>query len=246
MSVLELNNVSKVFSMDIGDFLVLNNINFRVDKNEIVGIVGPSGSGKTTILNIISGILKPTNGEVVVNGKMGYMFQKDLLFEWRTIWKNLTLGLEINKLNNKKEQKKIIEYLKKYGLIEFINNFPSELSGGMRQRIALIRTLSTNPDILLLDEPFSALDYQTRLNISNDIHTIIKNEKLTSVLVTHDISEAISMCDRIIVLSSRPAQVKKEIILNFNEKLNPLERRKDSMFQKYFDEVWCLINENKE
>lgn len=246
MSVLELNNVSKVFSMDIGDFLVLNNINFRVDKNEIVGIVGPSGSGKTTILNIISGILKPTNGEVVVNGKMGYMFQKDLLFEWRTIWKNLTLGLEINKLNNKKEQKKIIEYLKKYGLIEFINNFPSELSGGMRQRIALIRTLSTNPDILLLDEPFSALDYQTRLNISNDIYTIIKNEKLTSVLVTHDISEAISMCDRIIVLSSRPAQVKKEIILNFNEKLNPLERRKDSMFQKYFDEVWCLINENKE
>lgn len=246
MSVLELNNVSKVFSMDIGDFLVLNNIKFRVDKNEIVGIVGPSGSGKTTILNIISGILKPTNGEVVVNGKMGYMFQKDLLFEWRTIWKNLTLGLEINKLNNKKEQKKIIEYLKKYGLIEFINNFPSELSGGMRQRIALIRTLSTNPDILLLDEPFSALDYQTRLNISNDIYTIIKNEKLTSVLVTHDISEAISMCDRIIVLSSRPAQVKKEIILNFNEKLNPLERRKDSMFQKYFDEVWCLINENKE
>lgn len=246
MSVLELNNVSKVFSMDIGDFLVLNNINFRVDKNEIVGIVGPSGSGKTTILNIISGILKPTNGEVVVNGKMGYMFQKDLLFEWRTIWKNLTLGLEINKLNNKKEQKKIIKYLKKYGLIEFINNFPSELSGGMRQRIALIRTLSTNPDILLLDEPFSALDYQTRLNISNDIYTIIKNEKLTSVLVTHDISEAISMCDRIIVLSSRPAQVKKEIILNFNEKLNPLERRKDSMFQKYFDEVWCLINENTE
>lgn len=246
MSVLELKEVSKIFSMDIGDFLVIENINLSLDKNEIIGIVGPSGSGKTTILNIISGVLKPTSGDVVVNGKMGYMFQKDLLFEWRTIWKNLTIGLEVMKKNTKEEQNKITNYLQKYGLNDYKNNFPSELSGGMRQRIALIRTLSTNPNILLLDEPFSALDYQTRLNISNDIYSIIRNESLSSILVTHDISEAISMCDRIIVLTTRPAQVKKEIKLDFDKNLNPLERRKNVLFQKYFDEVWGLINENKE
>lgn len=246
MNVLELKNVSKVFSIDMGDFLVLEDINFNIRENEIVGIVGPSGSGKTTILNLISGILKPSKGEIIVNGKMGYMFQKDLLFEWRTIWKNLTIGLEINKMNTKEEQNKIIERLKRYGLYDYVNNFPSELSGGMRQRIALIRTLSTNPSILLLDEPFSALDYQTRINIANDIYQNLKTEKLTSVLVTHDISEAISMCDRIIVLSTRPAKVKKEIILEFDSSLNPIERRKDPQFQKYFDEVWCLINENQE
>lgn len=246
MNVLELKNVSKVFSIDIGDFLVLDDISFTVNKNEIVGIVGPSGSGKTTILNLISGILKPTKGQVIVNGKMGYMFQKDLLFDWRTIWKNLTIGLEIKKKNKKEEHDKIVKRLKKYGLYEYINNYPSELSGGMKQRIALIRTLATSPDVLLLDEPFSALDYQTRLNISNDIYSIIKNEQLTSILVTHDISEAISMCDKIIILSNRPATLKKEIVLEFNQNLSPLDRRKDAKFQTYFDEVWCLINENKE
>ena len=246
MSVLEFRNVSKVFSIEIGDYLVLDNINFKVEENEIVGIVGPSGSGKTTILNIISKLLKPTTGEVIVSGQLGYMFQKDLLFEWRTIWKNLLLGLEITKQNTKERQEKIKERLEKYGLIDFINNYPSELSGGMRQRIALIRTLATNPSLLLLDEPFSALDYQTRINIVNDIHATLKQEKLTSILVTHDISEAISMCDRIIILSTRPAKVKKEIKLNFDKKLSPLERRKESIFQDYFNEVWCLINESQE
>lgn len=244
MSILELNNISKIFSMDIGDYKVLDNINFKVEENEIVGIVGPSGSGKTTILNILSGILKPTNGNVIVNGKMGYMFQKDLLFEWRTIWKNLLIGLEITKQNNETNKNKILDKLKKYGLDEFINNYPSELSGGMRQRIALIRTLATNPNILLLDEPFSALDYQTRLHISNDIYEMIRNEKLTTILVTHDISEAISMCDRIIVLSKRPATIKRTISLDFPKDLSPLDRRKNSSFQNYFDEVWGLINED--
>lgn len=246
MSILELKNINKTFSMDIGDYKVLENINLKVDENEIVGIVGPSGSGKTTILNILSGILKPSNGEVIVNGKMGYMFQKDLLFEWRTIWKNLLIGLEITKQNDKVHQNIILEKLRKYGLEDFIDNYPSELSGGMRQRIALIRTLSTNPDILLLDEPFSALDYQTRLNISNDIYEMIRSEKLTTILVTHDISEAISLCDKIIVLSNRPATIKKEIILEFPIELSPIERRKHSKFQSYFDEVWGLINENQE
>ena len=174
------------------------------------------------------------------------MFQKDLLFEWRTIWKNLLIGLEITKQNDKVHQNIILEKLRKYGLEDFIHNYPSELSGGMRQRIALIRTLSTNPDILLLDEPFSALDYQTRLNISNDIYEMIRSEKLTTILVTHDISEAISLCDKIIVLSNRPATIKKEIILEFPIELSPIERRKYSKFQSYFDEVWGLINENQE
>ncbi len=244
MSVLELKQVSKVFSIEIGDYLVLDNIDLKVDENEIVGIVGPSGSGKTTILNIISKLLKPSKGEVIVSGKLGYMFQKDLLFEWRTIWKNLLIGLEITKQNTQANKDKIKARLEKYGLIDFINNYPSELSGGMRQRIALIRTLATNPSLLLLDEPFSALDYQTRINIVNDIYTTLKQEKLASILVTHDISEAISMCDRIIVLSSRPAKVKKEIVLNFNKNLSPLERRKESIFQSYFDQVWCLVNED--
>lgn len=244
MSTLELKDISKTFSMDIGDYLVIDNISFKVNNSEIVGIVGPSGSGKTTILNIISGILKPTKGNLKVDGKMGYMFQKDLLFEWRSIWKNLLIGLEITKQNDKEHQEKIKKRLEKYGLDEFVNNYPSELSGGMRQRIALIRTLSTDPNILLLDEPFSALDYQTRLLIADDIYDVIKQEKLTSILVTHDISEAISMCDRIIVLTKRPAIIKKEIKLDFDSSLTPLERRKEPVFQTYFDEVWGLINEN--
>lgn len=244
MSTLELKDISKTFSMDIGDYLVIDNISFKVNNSEIVGIVGPSGSGKTTILNIISGILKPTKGNLKVDGKMGYMFQKDLLFEWRNIWKNLLIGLEITKQNDKEHQEKIKKRLEKYGLDEFVNNYPSELSGGMRQRIALIRTLSTDPNILLLDEPFSALDYQTRLLIADDIYEVIKQEKLTSILVTHDISEAISMCDRIIVLTKRPATIKKEIKLDFDSSLTPLERRKEPVFQTYFDEVWGLINEN--
>ena len=246
MSILELNNISKTFSMDIGDYEVLKNINFKVDENEIIGIVGPSGSGKTTILNVISGILKPSSGKIIVNGKMGYMFQKDLLFEWRTIWENLLIGLEITKQNDILHHEKIKEKLEKYGLIDFKENYPNELSGGMRQRIALIRTLATEPNILLLDEPFSALDYQTRLKIADDIYEMIRNEILTAVLVTHDISEAISMCDKIIILSNRPATINKIISLAFDKNIKPLDRRKNKLFQIYFDEVWGLINENKE
>lgn len=245
MKALELKNISKTFSTDLGDFLVLENISFDVKNGEIVSIVGPSGSGKTTILNIMADILNPTSGEIVKHGKMGYMFQKDQLFEWRTIWKNLLIGLEITKQNDREHQNKVKQFLKKYGLSEFINNYPSELSGGMRQRIALIRTLATEPNILLLDEPFSALDYQTRIMVSDDVYNVIRNEKLTAVLVTHDISEAISMSDRIIVLSSRPATLKKEIYLNFDKNEIPLERRKNPLFQEYFEEVWCLLNENK-
>lgn len=245
MKVLEINNVSKTFFTELGEIKVLDDINFDVEVGEIISIVGPSGSGKSTILNIISELIKPTSGSVNVNGELGYMFQKDQLFEWRTIWKNVLLGLEIKKELNDDNKEKVKKMLEKYDLIDFIDNYPSELSGGMRQRIALIRTIATKPNILLLDEPFSALDYQTRIKVSDDIYNIIKNEKLTAILVTHDISEAISMADRVIVLSKRPAKVKKvyQIKINSDNVLTPFTKRTSKEFRIYFDDIWSELNE---
>lgn len=164
-----MKNVSKTFYTEIGALDVLENITFNLNEGEIIAIVGPSGSGKSTLLNIISKLIEPTEGEIYVDGEIGYMFQRDHLFNWRTVWKNIMLGLEIKKEKNQENIDKTKELLTKYGLIDFINSYPQELSGGMRQRIALIRTLATNPQVLLLDEPFSALDYQTRINVSEDI-----------------------------------------------------------------------------
>ena len=245
MKVLEINNVSKTFFTELGEIKVLDDINFNVEEGEIISIVGPSGSGKSTILNIISELIKPTSGSVNVNGELGYMFQKDQLFEWRTIWKNVLLGLEIKKELNDDNKEKVKKMLEKYDLIDFIDNYPSELSGGMRQRIALIRTIATKPNILLLDEPFSALDYQTRIKVSDDIYNIIKSEKLTAILVTHDISEAISMADRVIVLSKRPAKVKKvyQIKINSDNVLTPFTKRTSKEFRIYFDDIWSELNE---
>lgn len=164
-----MKNVSKTFYTEIGALDVLEDITFNLNEGEIIAIVGPSGSGKSTLLNIISKLIEPTEGEIYVDGEIGYMFQRDHLFNWRTVWKNIMLGLEIKKEKNQENIDKTKELLTKYGLIDFINSYPQELSGGMRQRIALIRTLATNPQVLLLDEPFSALDYQTRINVSEDI-----------------------------------------------------------------------------
>ena len=169
MKKLEMKNVSKTFYTEIGALDVLEDITFNLNEGEIIAIVGPSGSGKSTLLNIISKLIEPTEGEIYVDGEIGYMFQRDHLFNWRTVWKNIMLGLEIKKEKNQENIDKTKELLTKYGLIDFINSYPQELSGGMRQRIALIRTLATNPQVLLLDEPFSALDYQTRINVSEDI-----------------------------------------------------------------------------
>ena len=209
MKKLEMKNVSKTFYTEIGALDVLENITFNLNEGEIIAIVGPSGSGKSTLLNIISKLIEPTEGEIYVDGEIGYMFQRDHLFNWRTVWKNIMLGLEIKKEKNQENIDKTKELLTKYGLIDFINSYPQELSGGMRQRIALIRTLATNPQVLLLDEPFSALDYQTRINVSEDIFKMIKDSNVSAILVTHDISEAIAMADRVIVLSHRPAKLKK-------------------------------------
>lgn len=211
MKKLEMKNVSKTFYTEIGALDVLENITFNLNEGEIIAIVGPSGSGKSTLLNIISKLIEPTEGEIYVDGEIGYMFQRDHLFNWRTVWKNIMLGLEIKKEKNQENIDKTKELLTKYGLIDFINSYPQELSGGMRQRIALIRTLATNPQVLLLDEPFSALDYQTRINVSEDIFKMIKDSNVSAILVTHDISEAIAMADRVIVLSHRPAKLKKII-----------------------------------
>jgi NitT/TauT family transport system ATP-binding protein len=244
--VLKLNDVSKSFIANGIKLDVLEKINFNVYKGEIVALVGPSGSGKTTILNLISGLIEPTSGEISVNGEIGYMFQRDNLFEWRTIYKNVILGLEIQHKLNEENINRVINMLETYGLWDFRNNNPSELSGGMRQRVALIRTLATNPELLLLDEPFASLDYQTKLLVSNDIYKIIKKENKTTIMVTHDLSEAISMSNRIIILSNRPAKVVKihDIDLKLDEERTPLSARKSPLFRDYFDMLWGELNEN--
>jgi len=243
---LELKNVELIYHSPKSETHALKELNLSVEDGEFISIVGPSGCGKTTILSLIAGILKPTSGEIFIEGKKvekpttlsGYMFQRDNLFEWINIWKNVTLGLSFKKRNTAENRAYANELLEKYGLGDFKKHYPSELSGGMRQRVALIRTLALRPEILLLDEPFSALDYQTRLSVQDDVYKAIKSEKKTAILVTHDISEAISMSDRVIILSARPASVKKIIELDFDKNLSPFERRTNPSFNSYFDEIW--------
>ena len=237
-NVLELKNINQTFYTKLGAIDVLKDINIEVKKGEIISIIGPSGAGKSTILNIISGLLKPTSGSVLVNGELGYMFQKDHLLEWRNIWDNIKIGLEIRNEENEKTLNRIQQLLEKYGLIDFKHNYPYELSGGMRQRIALIRTLAIEPALLLLDEAFSALDYQTRLMVSDDVYKIIKNEGKTAILVTHDIAEAISLSDRIVVFSKRPASVKKIYDIELTNKSTPIHNRKCKEFNTYYDQIW--------
>ena len=190
--MVKISNLSQTFYTKDGELQVLKNISFNLLEGEILTILGPSGSGKSTILNILTNLLKPTSGEVIINGKIGYMFQKDHLLEWRNIMDNITIGLEIQKQKTDEAMQRVERLLKTYDLWDFRNMYPKELSGGMRQRVALIRTLAVNPDILLLDEPFSALDYQTRILVSDDVYRIIKNEHKMAIMVTHDISEALS------------------------------------------------------
>ena len=244
-SLLELENVGLIYQSKTGETEAIKDFNLKVNQGEFVAIVGPSGCGKTTMLSIMSGILKATSGRVLVDGKdikdsgayIGYMFQRDELFEWRTVWQNIMLGLEIKKQITEKQREYANNLIKKYGLKDFVHKKPKELSGGMRQRVALIRTLVLEPQILLLDEPFSALDFQTRLNVCDDVANIIKSENKTTILVTHDISEAISMADRVVVLSKRPATIQKEFKIDFGDK-TPLQKREDSQFSNLFNKIW--------
>ena len=250
---LQFNDVCFNYFTKSSEFPALLNLSFTINKGEFISIVGPSGCGKTTILSLIAGLLDQTSGEIrlegesVKNASIGYMFQRDQLFEWRSIYKNITLGLEIKgKKHSEEDAKRIDELLSKYGLIDFKNKYPSELSGGMRQRVALIRTLAVKPKLLLLDEPFSALDFQTRLDVCDDVKNIIKQEKQTAILVTHDISEAISLSDKIFILSKRPATLKQIKVLEFDENLSPLKRRDDKKFAPYFNTIWEELGNEKQ
>ena len=226
-----------------GETHAIDHMSFTVYNQEFLVIVGPSGCGKSTLLDLIAGQIHPQKGQITgVNDSIGYMLQKDHLFEWRTIEKNILLGLEIQKKKNRENLALANALLKKSDFYDFRQKYPRELSGGMRQRAALIRTLVTSPELLLLDEPFSALDYQTRLQVADDIGRIIRSEKKTAILVTHDLSEAISMGDRILVLSVRPAKVVREIRLDFDPSLSSIERRETDAFKRYFSELWKEMN----
>lgn len=252
--VLELKNISYSYHNMEGETKAIEHLSFSVNAGEFVAIVGPSGCGKSTLLHMIAGLIEPEKGIIRLHQKylqnpaasIGYMLQKDELLEWRSIYQNVLLGLEIQHTLSPRTREKAKELLETYGLKQFANARPSELSGGMRQRAALIRTLVLEPEILLLDEPFSALDYQTRLNVSDDIGQIIRTEKKTAILVTHDLSEAISLADRIIVLSGRPATVKQTVKLTFAEEdLSPLKRRNTPEFKTYFNIIWKELNQNE-
>lgn len=251
--ILRLENISLAYQTETDEIRALSSISFSVEKGEFVAIIGPSGCGKTSILSIIAGLLKPSGGKVTLCGEeikkgknsIGYMLQKDELFPWRTIEENAYLPLEVKKLKSADEKKKVNRLLEKYGLWEFRKKYPSQLSGGMRQRAALIRTMASSPDLLLLDEPFSALDYQTRLSVCDDLYEIIKNEKKTTLLVTHDISEALSTADRIIVLTKRPSKILNIHMIDLDKSVSPLKRREDPQFSKWFERLWRELNYEK-
>ena len=226
----------------------LKNVNIEINEGDFLGIVGPSGCGKSTLLSIIGGLESITKGSIEKkdNLKIGYMLQDDCLFPWLTIYENCLIGLKINKTCTKENMENVENLLTTYGLKDFLNNYPKDLSGGMRQRVALIRTLALKPDLLLLDEPFSALDYQTRISVSNDVCNIIKNEKKTLIIVTHDISEAISMCNKIIVMSKRPSTIKKTYNIDYDfDRTNPIKSRSSKEFMEYYEKIWEDLNDEK-
>lgn len=240
-NILKIENLSYSYHTLSGETKALENISFQVTKGEFLSVVGPSGCGKSTLLSLISGLIVPDTGNITVNGNhnIGYMFQKDNLFEWRTVYGNVRLGLDIQHRATPKNLERVNGLLKSYGLEDFKDAKPSQLSGGMRQRAALIRTLALEPDLLLLDEPFSALDYQTRLSVCDDIGTILKAEGKTAILVTHDLSEAISMGDRVMILTPRPATIRDIIDIHFDiPDRTPLRSRNAAEFKDYFNLIW--------
>lgn len=247
-TIVKLEDISMVYHTLEEETLAIKNLNLEIYDGEIIGVVGPSGCGKSTLLSIIAGLIRPYRGQIFVKNKIvekplkniGYMFQKDQLFEWRNILNNVKIGLEIQGKLNEESLNEAKEMLNNYGLGEFLNYYPYQLSGGMRQRVALIRTLLLKPDILLLDEPFSALDYQTRLAISDEVGLILREKKKTAILVTHDIAEAISLCDRIVIMSNRPGTIKDiiKIDLSCEEARSPIKLREAPEFRHYFNKIW--------
>jgi NitT/TauT family transport system ATP-binding protein len=253
MAQIEFRSVSLSYFTPKQETEALRNVNFSVEPGEFISIVGPSGCGKSTLLSLIAGLVKPTDGEVRLFGepavelrRVGYMLQHDHLFEWRNVLNNLLVGAEIRGMDRKTAKERALYLLNRYGLSEFANHSTNQLSGGMRQRVALIRTLVTEPDILLLDEPFSALDYQTRLTLADEISSIIRDQGKTAILVTHDISEAICMADRVFVMSKRPGTIRTVYDIRFagKERPSPLSAREAAEYNQYFNSIWKELDEH--
>lgn len=248
--IMELSNIRQVYFSDAGEVEAIRDVSLAIQPGEFVSIVGSSGCGKSTLLSVIAGLIPPTAGEVLIKGRpvtgtssrTGYMLQHDTLFEWRTILDNVLLGPEIQGMDMEQARSRANDLLDRYGLAAFKEKYPEELSGGMRQRAALARTMCTEPEILLLDEPFSALDYQTRLAMSDEIGLILKKEGRTVIMVTHDISEAIAMSDRIVVLSARPGRIQSQHEIRFpsagDARPTPLASRDTPEFGQYFQTIW--------
>lgn len=252
--ILELRNINYSYHTPEGETKALADISFSLFPGEFTAVVGPSGCGKSTLLSLIAGLMRPESGEIFLDGapltenssKIGYMLQHDHLFEWRSVYRNVVLGLEISGTLTAETRSEAEQLLEQYGLLPFARSRPSELSGGMRQRAALIRTLLLKPELLLLDEPFSALDYQTRLTVSDDIGQIIRSSGKTALLVTHDLSEAVSLSDRVAILSKRPASITRIVPITFAlEKDTPLNRRNAPEFKNYFNEIWKELNHDE-
>lgn len=243
--ILKIKNLAKAYYTKDKEILAIKDFSLEVKEDSIVAIVGPSGCGKSTLLNIIGGLDDKTAGEIVFDddkNKIGYMFQNDCLFPWLNILDNCLLGLKIKKELTEEKKEYVINMLRSYGLGEFIYSYPNNLSGGMRQRVALIRTLATNPDLLLLDEPFSALDFETRQIVSDDVYKIIKNEHKTTVMITHNIEEAIAMADVVIVLSKRPAVIKEIFDIKLTDSSTPIHNRNCIEFGDYYQRIWQVFD----
>ena len=247
MAVLQVEHLRQVYQAADGETVALQDIHFSMEKGDFFSVVGPSGCGKSTLLSIIAGMLPASGGRVLVAGEpvtgpsshIGYMLQQDNLLGWRTIRQNVLLGLEIRHALTRENRERAERLLETYGLAAFANRRPSQLSGGMRQRAALIRTLAVNPDILLLDEAFSALDYQTRLEVTEDVYRIIRQEQVTALMVTHDIPESICMGDRVLILSARPAVIREQLPIRFSlPERTPIACRSQPEFARYFDHIW--------
>lgn len=247
MSQIELEHVCLDYFSPKGEVAVLRDVSLAIPRGQFVSVVGPSGCGKTTLLSLISGVLRPTQGQVRIDGQVvtgparqaGYMLQRDHLLEWRDVLGNVLVGAEVRRMDPRAARRRALELLARYGLSDFVHSRPSELSGGMRQRVALIRTLVLEPEILLLDEPFSALDYQTRLALNEEMTAILRRENKTVVMVTHDISEAITMADRVVVMSRRPSRPKADHLIRFQGgRLLPFQARQAPEFNGYFDLIW--------
>ncbi len=240
-NILSIKDIKKIYKTSDEDITAIENISLDIAPGEIVGIVGTSGCGKSTLLNIVAGLDKETSGSITFdkeNPKVSYMLQSDALLPWRTVLDNATLGLELMHMLDEQSKNFCLELLSEYGLEDFVEEKPSSLSGGMRQRVALIRSLAINPDIILLDEPFSALDYYTRLTISEDVHRMLKELNTTAIIITHDIQEALGLSDRVVVLSNRPSTIKSIYDVPFKDELSIQKRRLDPRFNEIYEKIW--------